>query len=243
MSVFFHTSCILPLSLVWPKKLLCPPLLFRIFRISYLTITFIEISHKVPLIYKNFHKVSLWKELPSAQKFLCKVTASQWGTESLQNYGLAWIVEFTIIFRTSRYSNISWYEHFTLVHRQGDTSLQTVVANSILKKKIGLNLIKFSIWPLLGNIERSQTLHSYYPLTPPHTTTIPFYTYKTQGGGNGGFHLFNGINRIFFGPVPYFGFNPSSPSYFALDWPCFRHLHWVFTLKHNYVHRGYTPCT
>ena len=111
-----------------------------------------------------------------SSKILCKLTASQWGRESLQNYGQAWIVEFTIIFRTSRYSNISWYEHFTLVHMLGGTSLQTVVANSILKEKFGLNLIKFSIWPLLANIEQSQTLHSYYPPPPPHTTN-PYYTY------------------------------------------------------------------
>ena len=79
------------------------------------------------------------------------------GTESFQSDGLAWTMKFTLIFRTSRCSNISRYEHFTLVHMQRDTSLQTVVARSILKKNIGWTLINFSIWPLLGNIERSQT--------------------------------------------------------------------------------------
>ena len=59
-------------------------------------------------------------------------------------------MHFTIIFRTSRFSHISWYEHFTLVHMLGGTSLQTVMANSILEHKFGLNHIKFSkisIWP------------------------------------------------------------------------------------------------
>ena len=60
-------------------------------------------------------------------------------------------MEVTIIFRTCRYSNVWWCEHFTLVHMLWGTSLQTVVANSILEENFGLNPIKsskISIWPI-----------------------------------------------------------------------------------------------
>ena len=119
-----------------------------------MAISFIEIHIKVTLIFKEFHKISQTfnlKRIAFSSKILCKLTASHWGTESLQSYGLAWIVKFTIIFRTSRYSDISWYEHFTLVHMQGDTSLQTVVANSFLKKKLGSVITRLST-PHLSNI-------------------------------------------------------------------------------------------
>ena len=53
-----------------------------------------------------------------------------------------------LIFRTSRYSDVSWYEHFTLVHMVRGTSFQTVVATSIQEEKSGLNPIKFSIWAI-----------------------------------------------------------------------------------------------
>ena len=60
-------------------------------------------------------------------------------------------MEFTIIFRTSGYSNVSWCEHFTLVDMLGATSFQAVVGTSILEVKFSLNPIKFStfsIWPI-----------------------------------------------------------------------------------------------
>ena len=128
------------------------------------------------------------KRIAFSSKILRKLPASHRGGKSLQNYGQTWIEEVTIICRISRYSNISCYEHYTLVHMQGDTSLQTVVGTSILKKNFGLTLIKFTIWPLLDNIERSQTLHSYYPLTPPHTPPPSLFipTILKGGGGRGG---------------------------------------------------------
>ena len=78
----------------------------------------------------------------------------------------------------------------------GDTSLQTVVANSILKKKYGLNLIKFSVWPILANIEQSQTLHSSYPPPPPHLI-LPT---QLREGGDGGSIYSTIYHEVFLAP-------------------------------------------
>ena len=68
-------------------------------------------------------------------------------------------MDFTIVFRIPRYSNISLYYHLTLVHILGHTSLKTLVADSKIWQKFELNPMKYSISPIctgffLGKIKK-----------------------------------------------------------------------------------------
>ena len=69
-------------------------------------------------------------------------------------------MDFTIVFRISRYSNSSLYNHLTLVHILGHTSLKTLVADSKIWQKFELNPMKYSISPIctgffLGKIKKN----------------------------------------------------------------------------------------
>ena len=116
------------------------PLLFRNFQISQMAISFIEISHKSSTNFQKNSQSFTLKRITFSSKIIIQSNCIQVGNRKLTELRAeAWIVEFTTILRTSKYSNISWYVHFTLVHILGDTSTQTVVGDSILKEKFGFN--------------------------------------------------------------------------------------------------------
>ena len=81
------------------RNFYAPPLLFRNFQISQMAKSFIAISHKSSTnfqkVSQNFTKLNSEKNNLQLKNYNCKETSSHWGTESLQNSGQAWIVEFS----------------------------------------------------------------------------------------------------------------------------------------------------